>query len=323
MRILISHHNKLSYGGGGETLLVTLANYLHKRGHYVEINSLPLFQDKYAMNAPPRLESGVKYMEKWLHSSDADVCYAVYTPIVPIYLISSCPTVIGIHSHKLMFGAKKATAIPTLASVAHRLVGKRVIDHYEAVHVSNRIVYELVDHRLKYYISDPVDADFFRPTVPKSRKFMVMYAGRKDWDKGWDIFLEVRRKLSGYDVEFLVADGLSREQLVDAYSSAHVVVAPSRKDTFGLVIVEAMLCNTPVITTSIRTHRELQLPLIYGDSAEEIVREIKQLMKDPPRINYREAAMKYSIHSLGPRYEEMLREVSELQVIHRLPKSIQ
>ncbi len=129
MRVLISHHNRLSYGGGGETLLATLANYLYKRGHDVEINSLPLFQDKFAIRIPPKLESGVKYAEKWIHSSDADVCYAVYTPILPIYLRSSCPTIVGTHSHKLMFGVKKATAIPTLARWIPTSSGLRCLSH--------------------------------------------------------------------------------------------------------------------------------------------------------------------------------------------------
>jgi glycosyltransferase involved in cell wall biosynthesis len=312
MKVLFSHHNRLLYGGGGEVFVATLANYLARRGHRVEIQSLPIVQDNYGVNVQPELDPRVKYEERWLHGSDADVCYAMYTPILPLYLRSRCPVVVGIHAPKLMMGVNRAGPIPTLARAAHVLVGGRVIRAYDAVHIINKAFYGLVDHPRKYLIPNPIDSTVFRPAAPKSERFTVLYVGRRDWDKGWDVFLEVRRRLSGTGIQFIAVKGLSREQLARAYSSAHVLMAPARKDTFGQTIVEAMLCGTPVITTSIPAHRGLGLPLIYADTPEEMVEAIRRLMNDPPKIDYREAAMKYSIEVLGPIYEGMLREVSEL-----------
>jgi len=312
MKVLFSHHNRLLYGGGGEVFVATLANYFARRGHRVEVNSLPMMQDGYGINVQPELDPEVKYEERWLHGSDADVCYAIYTPILPLYLRSRCPVVVGIHASKLMVGVNRAGPIPTLARAAHVLVGGRVIRSYDAVHVNNRAYYKHLDHPRKYLIPNPIDSTVFRPAAPKSERFSVLYAGRRDWDKGWDVFLEVRRRLSGTGIEFATATNLGGEQLARVYSSAHVLLAPARKDTFGLTIVETMLCGTPVITTSIPAHRGLELPLIYADTPEEMVEAIRRLMRDPPKIDYREAAMKYSIEVLGPIYEEMLREVSEL-----------
>jgi len=292
--------------------VAALANYLARRGHRVEIQSLPIVQDKYGINVQPELDPRVKCEERWLHGSDADVCYAMYTPILLLYLRSCCPVVVGIHASKLMIGVNRAGPIPTLARAAHVLVGGRVIRSYDAVHVNNRAFYGLVDHPRKYLIPNPIDSTVFRPAAPKSEKFSVLYASRRDWDKGWDVFLEVRRRLSGAGIQFIAVKGLRGEQLARVYSSAHVLLALARKDTFGQTIVETMLCGTPVITTSIPAHRGMGLPLIYADTPEEIVEAIRRLMSDPPKIDYREAAMKYSIEALGPIYEGMLREVSEL-----------
>ena len=46
------------------------------------------------------------------------------------------------------------------------------------------------------------------------------------------------------DVHFLGA--LSGEALAAAYAAADVFVFPSRTDTFGLVMIEALACGTPV-----------------------------------------------------------------------------
>jgi len=44
-------------------------------------------------------------------------------------------------------------------------------------------------------------------------------------------------------------DFLSREELASLYRRSHVVISSSIKETFGLTLVEAMACGTPVIAT--------------------------------------------------------------------------
>jgi glycosyltransferase involved in cell wall biosynthesis len=107
-----------------------------------------------------------------------------------------------------------------------------------------------------------VDTRLFRPR--KSRRFgdkpVFLYVGRIAVEKNIEAFLGL--DLPGRKV--LVGDGpqaaklrrlypdalftgqLGGEGLAQAYASADVLVFPSRTDTFGLVMLEALACGTPV-----------------------------------------------------------------------------
>lgn len=68
------------------------------------------------------------------------------------------------------------------------------------------------------------------------------------------------------DVRFLGA--LSGEQLARAYCSADVFVFPSRTDTFGLVIIEALACGLPVAGFPVSGPLDIVGPRGYGASGD-------------------------------------------------------
>ena len=108
-----------------------------------------------------------------------------------------------------------------------------------------------------------MDTELFRPrprTFLASHRPIRMYVGRLAPEKHRGVYCA----LPGPGTKYVVGDGparaelqrqhpqavflgpLSGERLAEAYSNADVLVFPSRTDTFGLVILEALACGVPV-----------------------------------------------------------------------------
>lgn len=108
-----------------------------------------------------------------------------------------------------------------------------------------------------------VDTDLFRPrdkSFIQAPRPVAMYVGRVAVEKNLEEFL----KLSLPGCKYVVGDGPAREELQKKYPDAHwvgakhgeelaqyyaaadVFVFPSRSDTFGLVLLEALASGVPV-----------------------------------------------------------------------------
>jgi glycosyltransferase involved in cell wall biosynthesis len=107
-----------------------------------------------------------------------------------------------------------------------------------------------------------VDLGLFRPR-PRTETYprpIQLYVGRVSAEKGLDDFLSLKSP----GTKLVVGDGPARaelqakyadavflgyrkgESLAAEYANADVFVFPSRTDTFGLVMIEAMACGVPV-----------------------------------------------------------------------------
>jgi glycosyltransferase involved in cell wall biosynthesis len=108
-----------------------------------------------------------------------------------------------------------------------------------------------------------VDTTLFHPrpkTFPTEHRPILMYVGRVAWEKNIEAFLELKSP----GVKYVVGDGppraelekrypevvflgpLTGEALAQAYANADLLVFPSKTDTFGLVILEALASGVPV-----------------------------------------------------------------------------
>lgn len=111
-----------------------------------------------------------------------------------------------------------------------------------------------------------VDVGYFHPGYPVPPEFaglprpIQLYVGRVSVEKNIEAFLRTQHP----GTRVIVGDGPARDdlrrrfpdawflgalegaRLAAAYAAADVLVFPSRTDTFGLVMIEALACGTPV-----------------------------------------------------------------------------
>lgn len=149
-----------------------------------------------------------------------------------------------------------------------------------------------------------VDTELFKPR-PERRfgsELVFLYVGRVAVEKNVEAFL--RLDLPGRKV--VVGDGpalaalrqrfpettftgaLAGEELAIAYSSADVFVFPSRTDTFGLVLLEAMASGVPVAAFPVTGPRDVVAPGISGILSEDLKSAACEALKlDTQRVRAR------------------------------------
>ncbi|MEM2970799.1 MAG: glycosyltransferase family 4 protein [Candidatus Bathyarchaeia archaeon] len=319
LHISLCHHLSLSYWGGGEKYLVTLAKELSKRGHQVEVYGLPFFKKGKSKINPKEMLDGIPYEEGLTRRVSGDVCYVIYRPLVLLHFKTNAPKIAGIHS-ELFWKKEVGAGYGLMANIIYdfnKFYRFSDLKKFDAVHlVTNAYP---IEHQRVYFIPNFVDSQMYYPCKKKNVKFTVAYTSRKVWQKGWDIFQEVTQHLSK-DIQVKISGGVIPEKMMPAFlSEAHVTVVPARVDTFGLSIIESLLCGTPVITTSLKTHKSLDLPLIYADSPEEFLNQImklKAMWETNPEeykqlcLSCRESAMKYDKTLVLNKLEKMFEDVA-------------
>ncbi|ABL88653.1 glycosyl transferase, group 1 [Pyrobaculum islandicum DSM 4184] len=168
----------------------------------------------------------------------------------------------------------------------HTSINLTVSRHFDAHHVLNkeRLNWlKSLGYKNIYYIPPGVDLNKFRPIREKAETFTVLFVGRLEYQKGFDMLAEAIHVLNIRDrekIRFLICgDGslatvaelltsrydnvhwkkwCEEKELIEMYSTSHITVAPSRYgyEEFLLVPLESMACGTPAVTTDIPGPRE-------------------------------------------------------------------
>lgn len=125
---------------------------------------------------------------------------------------------------------------------------------------TNEVKKYLISKKIKSTISlwtKGVDTNLF---IPGEKENYLLYVGRVSYEKGIEDFLECNIDKK----KIIIGDGPAKLELekkypqtifkgylfgtdlAKAYAGAEVFVFPSKNDTFGLVMLEALACGTPI-----------------------------------------------------------------------------
>ena len=175
-------------------------------------------------------------------------------------------------------------------------------------------------------ILNGIDTNFFSPESvvdtkqTNDRRFKVLFVGHLIRRKGADLLPHIMREL-GKNYELRYTSGwrqnlelerlpnmtplglLNQEQLREEYRSANILLFPTRFDGFGLPVVEAMACSTPVVASRCCATPELVEDGISGtlcplDDIKCFTSAIRTIANDPIKAasmgtKAREYALKY------------------------------
>lgn len=167
-----------------------------------------------------------------------------------------------------------------------------------------------------------VDTELFRPVVDREHDYrqpLLLYVGRVAVEKNLRAFLDLQ--LFGKKV--VVGDGPSLEQmrkdypdvlftgykygaeLAEWYSRGDVFVFPSLTDTFGLVMLEALSCGTPVAAYPVTGPVDVVTEGVNGALDDDLELAIKRALK-VPRQQCREYALAHSWQRCADIFAETL-----------------
>lgn len=155
-----------------------------------------------------------------------------------------------------------------------------------------------------------VDVELFRPGrkdfLPGLRP-ILLYVGRVAVEKNVEAFLSL--DLPG--TKYVVGDGPQREslqrrfptarfvgmrcgaELAAYYASADVLVMPSRTETFGLVMLEALACGVPVAAYPVAGPRDVLGDSGAGAMDEDLAKAVERALRISAEV-CRQHAMRFS-----------------------------
>jgi glycosyltransferase involved in cell wall biosynthesis len=279
MKILLTHERFApDFAGGGEYVVLETARHLLRRGHQVQvltmgdssitdyegIPTLRLGGHRYSMNLRSRTIADAARDADLIQTFNYHACYPSFRaarrlgkPIVCQFL-----AVFGQAWLEMKGGMVGRAFLAYERFLLGLPFDRSVFLSRYSVDLARSLGPGLPDARI---IAPGIDLERYGPRWPKDE--IVLFVGKFDVRKGVDDILAAARRLP--DISFLLYGWGEREEslrraappnvkverfergepLVDRFARARAFVFPSRAETFGVAIVEAMASGCAIISS--------------------------------------------------------------------------
>lgn len=194
-----------------------------------------------------------------------------------------------------------------------------------------------------FYISDGINLNRFRSRKIEKDKKVVLFVGRLTHQKGVEYFVEasqiVKKELK---VKFIAVtnsplkkvkeyvnllrkneielyEKVPSDEIVKLYQKADVLILPSLSEAFGLVLLEAMACGTPVVASNVGGIPNVVKDGIVGflippKDSQAIAKKTLMILKNEEirekmRINCLEWVKNFSWEKIAEKYIEIYRKI--------------
>jgi glycosyltransferase involved in cell wall biosynthesis len=182
-------------------------------------------------------------------------------------------------------------------------------------------------------LSRGVDCDLFHPghgTPERSGPPVLLYVGRVAPEKNLEAFLALTEAQIGPARKVVVGDGphlatlrrrfpeaefrgtLTGEALAAAYRAADCFVFPSRTDTFGIVLIEAMASGLPIAGLDAPGPRDIVTEPLLGAVDDDLAAAVRRALAAPGsrQARHRIARERYSWDAVAEAFRRQSVEVS-------------
>ncbi len=230
-----------------------------------------------------------------------------------------------------------------LNRLAWNCSGRHLLPGYAAVHALNRTdagYLRTLGARNVRTIPMPVRTDVFRWRERPASPFILSFLGRLHEQKGVHRLIAVARALrerfgdairvrvggdgpQRADIEALAVEGtveyvghVRRTDVPSFLAQSHVLLMPSRFETFGIVAAEAQACGTAVVASDVPALREVVISeggatVARPDRVEEWLDAIDRvrahaLNAQSSRALAAEAARRYGFETVAAAFDELL-----------------
>lgn len=173
-----------------------------------------------------------------------------------------------------------------------------------------------------------VDTQTFRP-IPSDvykglKKPIMLYVGRVSYEKNIEAFLSLPNegtkvvvgngprlaKLQRKHPEVVFAGYQKGDNLAAYYANADVSVFPSLTDTFGLVVIEALACGTPVAAFPVTGPKDIMEGVPVGSLDVDLSRAVEKALQ-VNRANCRPFAEQFTWENCALHFRQFLAKFTD------------